>query len=150
MSEPTREQAMRQLEQEFGVLLRRIRRAIGDRGRAVHPELQASAYLMLSYVREHGPLRASVLCSVFDLDKGAVSRQVQHLLDLGLVTRAPDPTDGRATLISVTDEAVRRMNAVEEERREGLSEKLGDWSAADIMDLVGSLARYNETLDSSA
>ena len=150
MSEPTREQAMRQLEQEFGVLLRRIRRAIGERGRAVHPELQASAYLMLSYVREHGPLRASVMCSVFDLDKGAVSRQVQHLLDLGLVTRAPDPTDGRATLISVTDEAVRRMDAVEEERRQGFSEKLGDWTAADIMDLVGSLARYNQTLDSSA
>jgi hypothetical protein len=41
------------------------------------------------------------------------------------------------------------MDAVDEQRREGLSEKLGDWSAADILDLVGSLARYNETLDSA-
>ena len=141
---------MRQLEQAFGGLQRRVRRAIGERGRAVHPELQASAYLMLGYVREHGPLRASVMCSVFDLDKGAVSRQVQHLLDLGLVSRAPDPTDGRATLISITEEAVRRMDAVDVQRREGLSEKLGDWSATDILDLVGALARYNEALDSTA
>jgi DNA-binding MarR family transcriptional regulator len=147
MTRPTREEAVRQLEQEFGVLLRRIRRVIGERAREVHPEMQASGYLMLGYVREHGPLRASVMCSVFDLDKGAVSRQVQHLLDLGLVDREPDPSDGRATLISVTVEALRRMDAVDAERREGLADKLGDWSAADLVDLAKSLERYNAALE---
>lgn len=144
---PTREEAVRQLEQEFGVLLRRIRRVIGERARQVHPGLQASGYLMLGYVREHGPLRASVMCTVFDLDKGAVSRQVQHLLDLGLVAREPDPSDGRATLISVTDEAVRRMDAVDAERREGLADKLGGWSVAELVELAESLERYNASLE---
>lgn len=147
MTRPTREEAVRRLEQELGVLLRRVRRAIGERARTVHPEMQPSGYLMLRYVREHGPLRASVMCSVFDLDKGAVSRQVQHLLDLGLVAREPDPSDGRATLISVTDEAVRRMDAVDAERREGLTDKLGDWSVGDLVDLVESLERYNVALE---
>ena len=147
MTRPTREEAVRRLEQELGVLLRRVRRAIGERARTVHPEMQPSGYLMLRYVREHGPLRASVMCSVFDLDKGAVSRQVQHLLDLGLVAREPDPSDGRATLISVTDEAVRRMDAVDAERREGLADKLGDWSVGDLVDLVESLERYNVALE---
>ncbi|HWJ82358.1 MAG TPA: MarR family transcriptional regulator [Nocardioides sp.] len=149
MTGPTREEAVRRLEQEVGVLLRRVRRAIGERARAVDPELQPSAYLMLGYIRENGPVRASVMCTVFDLDKGAVSRQVQHLLDLGFVDRAPDPSDGRATLLTVSAEAVRRMDAVAAERREGMAERLGDWTTGEMLELVGSLARYNQALDAA-
>ena len=44
------------------------------------------------------------------MDKGAVSRQVQHLVDLGLVDRQPDPDDGRATLLAASaDGAVARL-----------------------------------------
>ena len=86
------------------MLIRRVRRVIGERARAVHPDLQPPAYLMLGYVLDEGPIRASELCTVFDIDKGGISRQVQHLVDLGLVDRTPDPDDGRATLISVSDD----------------------------------------------
>jgi len=141
-----RTETLRQLEQEVGVLVRRVRRIIGVRARAVHPELQGVSYLMLGYLVQHGPLRASALCSVFDMDKGAVSRHIQHLLDLDLVDRTPDPDDGRATLISVSEEGTRRLGDVAEHRRRLLAERLGDWSAADLEELGVLLSRYNAAL----
>ena len=141
-----RDGALRELENEVGVLIRRVRRVIGERARAVHPDLLPASYLMLSYVREHGPLRASAMCAVFDIDKGAISRQVQHLIDLGLIDRAPDPVDGRATLLSASAEGVRRLEAVADERRQLLDERLAEWPADELRAFAVSLRRYNDAL----
>jgi DNA-binding MarR family transcriptional regulator len=146
MSVADRTAALQRLEQEVGVLVRRVRRVIRLRAQLVHPELQPSSYLMLGYVRDHQPLRASEMCAVFDLDKGAVSRQVQHLLDLGLVDRTPDPADGRATLISVSVEGLRRMDDVADHRRKMLDERLGAWSTEELAGFADHLGRYNEAL----
>lgn len=142
----TRTDALADLEAEVGVLIRRVRRVIGERARAVHPELMPSSYLMLGYIRDHGPLRASAMCAVFEIDKGAISRQVQHLIDLGLVDRSPDPEDGRATLLSVSADGVERLDAVAAARRELLAERLGDWPATELSDFAASLRRYNDAL----
>lgn len=141
-----RDQAVQRIEQELGVLIRRARRAIRERAREVHPDLQASTYIMLGYVREHGPLRPMAMCASFDLDKGSISRQVQHLLDLGLLDRTPDPDDGRATLIRLSDEGRRRMDDVAAHRRKLLDERLGEWSGDDLAGFAAELARYNATL----
>jgi DNA-binding MarR family transcriptional regulator len=135
------------LEQEVGVMVRRIRHVIGARARLVHPELQGSSYLMLSWLAGHGPLRASAMADAFGIDKGAISRQVQHLLDLGLVEREPDPADGRATLVSVSAAAVAQLEAVSEERRRWLDGRLSDWSEDDLTQMVELLGRYNRALD---
>ncbi|WP_182379190.1 MarR family transcriptional regulator [Nocardioides sp. WS12] len=137
---------LKDLESEVGVLIRRIRRVIGERARAVHPELLPASYLMLAYVRDHGPLRASAMCAVFDIDKGAISRQVQHLLDLGLLDRHPDPEDGRATLLTTSKEGEERLEGVAAERRELLAERLSDWSYDELTAFSTSLRRYNDAL----
>ncbi len=142
----TRVDALRQVEHEVGVLIRRVRRVIGERARAVHPDLQPPAYLMLGYVLDEGPIRASELSTVLDLDKGGISRQVQHLVDLGLVDRTPDPDDGRATLISVSDAGARRFQDVADHRRKFFDERLQKWSAAELLTFADTLGRYNQTL----
>ncbi len=86
---PERAESLRMLESEVGVLIRRVRRVIGERARALHPDLPASSYLMLTTVAQNGPLRASALAEQFDMDKGAISRQVRHLADLGLLDCTP-------------------------------------------------------------
>ena len=141
-----RDESLLQLEQEVGVLIRRVKRVIGERARAIHESLQPASYLMLGHIAEHGPVRASSVVEAFDVDKGAISRQVQHLIDLGLVARSPDPADGRATLLAVTDEAVRRMEDVSAHRRKWLDEQLGDWSDAQLAGFVDELGRYNAAL----
>ena len=41
-------------------------------------------------------MRASSIVELFDIDKGAISRQVHHLTELGLIERDPTPrTVGR-------------------------------------------------------
>lgn len=142
----TRDYVLSDLETEVGVLIRRVRRVIGDRARAVHPDLLPGAYVILAHIRGRGPLRASTLSQAFVIDKGAISRQVQHLIDLGLVERNPDPEDGRATLLSASAEGERRFVAVTAERRKELAEKLGDWSEEEMAQFARSLRRYNDAL----
>jgi len=135
------------LEQEVGVLIRRVRRVIHERARLVHPDLQPASYLLLAYLAEAGPRRSSEIADNFGIDKGAISRQVQNLVQLGLVDRTPDPDDGRATLLSATDEAGVRLAEVNAHRRKYLDERLGDWSEDDLVSFVAALNRYNAALD---
>ncbi|MDF1605947.1 MarR family transcriptional regulator [Nocardioides sp. YIM 152315] len=142
-----RAELLGELEREVGVMVRRIRRLLGERARSVHPELQSSTYLMLSWLESRGPMRASAISDHFGIDKGAISRQAQHLIDLGLVDRTPDPDDGRATLLSASKAARERLAAVTEASRESLDEKLGDLPDGDLAQFVGLLGRYNAALD---
>lgn len=143
----TRADLLAGLEQEVGVMVRRIRRVIGERARSVHPDLQSSSYLMLNWLNQHGAQRASAMVEAFGIDKGAISRQVQHLLDLGLVDRAPDPDDGRATLVSASAEAAARLAEIIDDRRRFLDERLGDWPDRDLSEFVRLLGSYNAALD---
>jgi len=135
------------LEHEMGVVVRRIRRVIALRARAVHPDLAPASYLLLTYVAEHGPLRASEIADQFEIDKGAVSRQIASLTDLHLLGRVTDPEDGRALLVSVSDEGRARLADVGRHRRKWLDERLGDWSEDDLTAFVETLGRYNRALD---
>jgi DNA-binding MarR family transcriptional regulator len=144
---PARTDLLIALEQEVGVMIRRIRRVLAERARKIHPDLQTSSYLMLSWLHQRGPQRASSMAESFGIDKGAISRQVQHLVELGLVDRAPDPEDGRATLVSASSDAVRRLDDVTAERRRLVDERLDDWSDADLDGFVELLRRYNRALD---
>ena len=142
-----RAETLRALEHEVGVMVRRVRRVIHERARAVHPDLQPAAYLMLGYLVEAGPVRSTEVAEVFGVGKGPISRQVQHLVDLGLVERSPDPADGRATLLSASADALARSGEVARQRRRTLGERLGDWSDEDLSRFVADLARYNRSLE---
>ncbi len=147
MSDPSRAESLRDLEHEVGVIIRRVRRVVGVRARMVHEQLQPATYLILSWIDHSGPVRASEVAEQFDVDKGAVSRQVKHLVDLGLVQAERDPDDARAWLLSVTDEARTRLADVSDHRRKWLDEQLAGWSAADLAEFAGTLARYNSSLN---
>jgi DNA-binding MarR family transcriptional regulator len=144
------DETMRALEHEMGVLVRRIRRLIAERARMVHPDLSPVAYSMLMALNDSGPRRASDLVDLFSIDKGAVSRQVQSLLELGLIERTPDPEDRRAAILAITEEGARRLETVREKRRAELLGRLSSWSSDELSDFVGALARYNAALESGS
>jgi DNA-binding MarR family transcriptional regulator len=135
------------LEREVGTLIRRVRRVIHERARLVHPDLQPASYLLLSHLAHEGPVRSSAIAESFGIDKGAVSRQVHHLAELGLLERMPDPADGRATLLSASEDARARLEDVNRHRRKYLDERLGEWSEEDLRGFVRGLARYNAALE---
>ena len=140
-------ESLTRLEAEVGVLLWRGKRVMRARSRMLHPDLPPGGYLMLTWVAEHGPVRASVLVDGLGFDKGAVSRMVQSMTDLGLLERHPDPDDGRASLVSVTAEAREGLDRVARERRVRFNDRLADWSPGEIDTLGAMLARYNEALE---
>lgn len=143
----SRTESLVALEREIGVLLRRVRRVIAARAAMVHPDLQPAAYLMLAYLVEMGPQRSSDIAERFEIDKGAVSRQVQHVVDLALVERTPDPADRRASILAVTADARRRFEEVTQQRRRILDERLGDWDDAELAVFADQMVRYNASLE---
>lgn len=142
-----RDGLLESLEHEVVVLVRRARRVIALRATLVHPDLLPTSYVVLTVISDRGPLRASQIAEIFSLDKGAVSRQVQHLSDLGLVTRETDPEDRRAQVISLTEAARERIAEIRAVRRVRLRERLGEWEDGRLDGFVSSLRLYNSTLD---
>lgn len=138
------------LEHEMSVLVRRLRRRIAERARLVHPDLSPVGYSMLMALHDAGPQRASALVDLFGIDKGAVSRQVQLLIELGMIERKPDLADGRAQILTISDLGRERLDAVAAARRVELTEKLGGWSDDDLGDFVAMLARYNASAAAAA
>jgi len=138
-----RDQALREVEHEIVRLVRRIRRGLSERATSVDPGLTASSYPLLVALVDLGPHRAADLVDVFALDKGAVSRAVHQLLELGLIERVPDPQDGRASILSATPKAVERIAATKESRHQELGARLADWEDQAIIELGRGLARFN-------
>lgn len=143
----SRLEVLEHLEAEMGILVRRLKRSLADRARALDPSLQGTSYLLLEWLAQHGPVRPSSVVEALGTDKGAISRQLQHLEELGCVARTPDPSDGRATLVSVTRPARDRLAEIDRRRRDQLDERLRSWSAEELTALVAQLGRYNRALD---
>lgn len=141
------DETLRALEHEMSVLVRRIRRVIAERARMLHPELSPVAYSVLMALSDSGPRRASDLVEIFSIDKGAVSRQVQALLELGLIERSPDPEDRRAMILAISEEGQRRLANIASARRHEVGQRLEEWDADELRAFVSSLARYNSALE---
>ncbi|WP_175411060.1 MarR family winged helix-turn-helix transcriptional regulator [Streptomyces sp. TRM64462] len=131
------------LERELAVFLRRARASSGEMAREVHPELEPAAYGLLVRLDEAGAERATALAGYFGVGKGTMSRQLRALDDLGLITREPDPADGRASLVRLTDEGRARFRRVRDARRARYVRELADWDRAEVAELARLLHQLN-------
>ncbi len=139
-------QALEKIEHELAVLGRRAERfrtAITDESGAA---LDRSAYLLLSHLYDHGALRLTTLGAVFALDISTVSRQVAALAAEGLVERATDPTDRRASLVTLSACGRERYVVTRQARVTSLRSLVGTWEK-DERDSFGMLlGRFNTAL----
>ncbi|SEF87340.1 transcriptional regulator, MarR family [Actinacidiphila yanglinensis] len=133
------------LERELTVLFRRARASSADLARAVHPGLEAAAYGLLVRLAEAEPERATDLAAYFGVGKATMSRQLRAMEELGLVAREPDPADGRAYLMRMTEEGRERFSRVRRLRRERYLGQLAAWDPADVAELARLLHRLNDT-----
>ena len=108
------------LGEAFGALARRLRSAsMGSLARFDVTPSQMRAVRVLSH---HGGVRSSELAQLLHITPRSVTEVVDALEAKGLAARSPDPSDRRATLVSLTDrgselsEEVRRARGVESER----------------------------------
>jgi DNA-binding MarR family transcriptional regulator len=75
--------------------------------------------------------------------KGTTSRQIAGLERLGLVRRRPDPVDGRAALLEMTDEGRERFDRTRAARLDRLRRMLGSWPTDELTMLARLLHRLN-------
>ncbi|HEX6246281.1 MAG TPA: MarR family winged helix-turn-helix transcriptional regulator [Nocardioidaceae bacterium] len=131
-------------EEAVMVTLARLGRRM--RQRMPGEELDFGRILLLKALLR-GPLRLSALAAALELDASTVSRQVRHLEDQGLLERAPDPDDARASRIALSPEGRTRLEAGAERRRAFVSELLADWPHEDREHLRTLLNRLLDHLD---
>jgi DNA-binding MarR family transcriptional regulator len=114
----------------------------------IHPALDYGMFLFLVAICDapHG-IRGSELADNLDVHKSTASRAIAALEKLGLVSRVPDPDDGRAQLLVAEASARAGVEAYRRGTHQRLSEILSDWDAAEITTFARSLARLNDAAD---
>jgi DNA-binding MarR family transcriptional regulator len=108
------------LGEAFGAVARRLRSA--SMGSLARFEVTPSQMRAARVLAHHGGVRSSELAQLLHITPRSVTEVVDALEAKGLAERTPDPSDRRATLVSLTDrgrelsEEVRRARGVESEK----------------------------------
>jgi DNA-binding MarR family transcriptional regulator len=117
---------------------------------AEHPDaLERATYHLLVHLVKDGPRRAGSLAEAVYSDPSTISRQIGHLVRLGLVERTADPVDGRATLLAATEEGSRVFEENRRIRNERIAKMLESWSVDDRRSLSELLARFTSDFEKS-
>lgn len=107
---------------------RRLRQeAAGEGGTELTPTGAAS----LATVERHGPLTPSELAEIERVKRPTATRTIRALCEAGLVSRTPDPSDGRSALVEITSEGRAHLRRLRGRKNAYLARMLRDLPAAD-------------------
>jgi DNA-binding MarR family transcriptional regulator len=113
-------------------------------GSGLHRRTTAAGVPVLGVLRRCGPLRTTAIAAEFGLDPSTVSRQVDALVQSGHVEKVPDPADGRAALVQLTEQGQAELAAHVEDITAALGGVLDRWSMDDLRTLTALLGRLND------
>ncbi|WMT42971.1 MarR family transcriptional regulator [Paenibacillus sp. D2_2] len=128
------------IELELAILYRRITNR-------KHEILDRSAYLLIHQIMAHGKAGVKTLADEFHLDISTVSRQVSSLEEKGYVSRTPDPSDGRAYFLQVTELGHQIFQEARTSRQARIGNLLKDWSDEESEQFGTLLQRLNRTFN---
>ena len=80
------------------------------------PALSATDAWLLGRITDTGPVRLSELADWQEVDRSTMTTQVRRLETQGLVSRAADPRDGRAVLVTRNPRRCRPPSTYEADR----------------------------------
>lgn len=134
--------ALETIEQELAILVRRLTSMtrIGS--------LDRSAYLLLHQIASRGSAGVKALADEFQLDISTVSRQTAALEQKGYVYRIPDPVDGRAYSLQITELGAKEWRENKRARLEKIAERLQEWTAEERQAFGQLMKKFNRTFDS--
>ncbi len=104
------------------------------------------ALLKVVASHENTPCRLQAVARHLGIEAPSVTRTVQELEQAGLLVRQADPTDGRASNVSLTSKGERQLAKLQAARQQHLAESLQHWSSADLRTLGALLERFAEDL----
>jgi DNA-binding MarR family transcriptional regulator len=112
-----------------------------------HP--QGAAHMLLLPLHHHGAMRSQALADLTHTDPSTISRHVSLLLNEGLVARQADQTDGRASLLVLTDRGHERVAEMRRGRDEMVTDLLRGWAQSDVDRLAQLLGRFNDSFETA-
>ena len=136
------------LDVELARFVRRVRVQSLRRLEKIHPQLDYGTFLFLIIICDaQDGIRGSELAEALGVHKSTASRAIASLERMHLVSRVPDPDDGRAHLLVAEPAAARALAEYRASSRARLGEILADWSYAEIEAFSGSMARLNNSAE---
>jgi DNA-binding MarR family transcriptional regulator len=109
--------------------------------------LERPVFGLLVQLVDHGPKRTTALAEAVYSDVSTVSRQVNHLVQLGLIERQADPVDGRASLLVATEKGRTCLAKARGQRNQRVASLVDGWPAQDVDQLAELLDRFNTALE---
>jgi DNA-binding MarR family transcriptional regulator len=116
-------------------LRRRVQRAL-EKYDVTHGQSRA-----LHVITRHGVTRPSEIADALRIAPRSATEVIDALESRGLVTRAPDPTDRRATRVEATEEGLRLSRLIADVRRAETERQLERLSDGDRTELDRILRR---------
>ena len=96
----------------LALALTRLRARLREESPASSTGLSISQLSILQRLRRNGPATAAALSAAEHVSQQAIAQSVAPLKSAGFVQATPDPTDGRKTLISLTDAGYRLRESI--------------------------------------
>lgn len=122
-------------------------RRFDDRqARAVGAVVTRAGYALLRSLEENGPLGLGALAAAAAMDTATASRQVNRLVDEGLVSRRTDAADGRAVLLALTERGGDVYRRIVAHRLGVLAKVLDGWPVDDRVTLAALVERLSADL----
>jgi len=124
------------LYDRFETLLYRLVKLLGQHSGSGDDLLPVPHYMMLRTLEQMGPMRISDIANHLGAKNPAVSMLLHVLDDEGWVERAPDPTDRRATFVSLSKSGEGRIQLAEEQRHHFMRNVTSKLTAKQLNDLI--------------
>jgi DNA-binding MarR family transcriptional regulator len=139
-----REQRIRALGAVLNGLVSQSRALTAQAAVAFHTELQPAAFHIALWLSAFGPAKPSAVAQAVGMDRSAASRLTRELVRLGLVATSTDPSDRRSTVLSLTVDGRRRMEAAMQSKGATFRQRVASWSDKDLLLCTELLQRLLE------
>lgn len=94
-------------------------------------QITDTQYAALAALANRGPMTTTALAEDQHVQTPPMSRTVAALVEAGLVRRDEDPTDGRQTVLSITDAGMTEVKETRRRRNAWLAKRLAELDPAD-------------------
>jgi DNA-binding MarR family transcriptional regulator len=133
--------------------LTRLRMTLGRLGRLLRQQntedLSYALMSLLFTIDRTQPITAGDLAQEEGVSPPSVTRSLGRLVDLGLVTRDPNPEDRRAAVIRLTDKGGRECEAIRNDREVWLARHLSRLSEEDVQIIVAALPALERLVEAT-
>nr|WP_081539795.1 MarR family transcriptional regulator [Kitasatospora sp. SID7827] len=93
----------------------------------------------LARIEQHGPIRLGELAALERVTAPSITRTVASLVDARLISRVPDPNDGRSALVELAPGGVDLLAHIRRRRSELLARRTAELTAPERQALMAAL-----------